>query len=81
MKAIFYCFLFQSCIMFSSCFSNSQYYNSRRFQSNDVVPRKSHTLLNEHTLYMDVFNNLKNVIIPHDACSMIAAESTNVFIC
>ena len=81
MKAIFYFFLFQSCIMFSSCFSNSQYYNSRRFQSNDVVPRKSHTLLNEHTLYIDVFNNLKNVIIPHDACSMIAAESTNVFIC
>ena len=78
MKVMLLSLLFQSCIMFLSCFSNSQYYDSRRFQSN-VVPLKS--LLNEHTLCMDVFSNLKNVIIPHDACSMIAAESTNVIIC
>ena len=78
MKVMFLSFLFQSCIMFSSCFSNSPYYDSRKFQSN-MLPLKSR--LNEHTLCMDVFSNLKNVIIPHDACSMIAAESTNVFIC
>ena len=75
MKAVFYCFLFQSCVLFSSCFSNSQYYNSRSLQ-NKVIPLKS---LNEQCI--DICSNLKNVVIPHDICSMIAAESTNVFIC
>ena len=62
--------------MFSSCFRIAPSYKSRNIKS--TIKLK---VVHDHNLIMDTYMDMKNVLIPHDVFSTVAAESTNAFVC
>ena len=49
------------------------------------IPTKSSyslrtTLHDHHFFYIDVYNDIKNALVPHDVYSTVAAETANIFV-